>query len=249
MENFSLYSKEFEFLFEENLRQFSEKIIKTDDPALIRKQYCLFFPSCEANSKKDVEFLIYGQATNGWKPKFTVKLHKKDLVREAIEYSNTTDKGEYCPLDWVNKRWNEQSIHASFFWNVIYKLINQYYKYPDDSHDWCKHMIWSNLMKISPAKGGNPYGILWEFQFDGAKKLFLQELNEIHPKFVVILTNLDWAMDFLDDKSIFTMDSKGQGKFIQAKGYYKNYSKVIVTKRPFMGNSNQCVEEILNLIK
>ena len=249
METFSLFSEEYNSLFIRNYQQFSENIKKTNKNKLISKVYSLFFPSCGSKKKEDIQFIIYGQATNGWNPVFKVVHPSKHLLHAAIEYSNTTDPEEICPIEWVQKKWTEYKLYNSFFWNVTYKLINRYNKEEDESNVWVNHIVWSNLMKISPAEGGNPYGKEWDSQFQGAKSLFTKEIEEIRPKFVIILTNWDWANDFLADNPGFSFNIETRYKFIQAKGEYNSKTKILVTKRPRVGDNESCVTEILDLIK
>jgi hypothetical protein len=249
VETFSLFSDQYNKLFVENYQAYAENIKKNENNALINKKYSLFFPSCGSKDKKDILFMIYGQAANGWTPTFQVNNLRNGLLKEAIEYSNTTDKGENCPLDWINKRWSSLKLGRKFFFNVMYKLVNRYNDSGIDDENWCKNVVWSNLMKISPAAGGNPYGAEWTCQFEGAKKLFTKEIEEIKPKFVIILTNWDWAEDFLKNNTGFMVDEKTQGEFIQAIGKYRNVTQIIVTKRPRVGNNEQCVVEIIQLTK
>ena len=249
METFSLLSDNYNQQFVENYQAYAKNIINTGDNSLITKKYSLFFPSCGSRDKEEIDFLIYGQATNGWKPVFNVNHLTDRLLTESIEYSNTTDQGEFYPLDWVNQKWSEYKLYTSFFWNVTYKLINLYNGKHKDGIDWRTHLIWSNLMKISPAEGGNPLGQEWTCQFEGAKKLFTREIEEIRPKFLIILTNWDWACDFLKENSECDIHKENQGEFIQANGMYKESTQIIVTKRPAVGNNEQCVAEILQLIR
>lgn len=61
-------------------------------------------------------------------------------------------------------------------------------------------MIWSNLLKIAPFECGNPKGILWRAQM-GEKELsielFKKEIEEIQPKFAILMTNDYWAWEFM----------------------------------------------------
>jgi len=165
--NYSVFSKEYETLFEQNFLTFCKKVRKTHKPEYINKEYSLFFPSCGTDQKSEVDFIIYGQATNRWPIKFFVNddINSKSLTSKAKKFSNTKYETEENPLDWLNNEWDSETRkdgynpEPSFFWNVTYKLINKYYNDNINSRDWCKKMIWSNLMKIAPAEGKNPYGV------------------------------------------------------------------------------------------
>jgi len=249
METYSLFSEQYNKLFVENYKAFAKNIEKTENKDLIDKEYSLFFPSCGSKDRSNIQFMIYGQAMNGWEPKFKVNQLRDSLLEEAIDESNNTDEGEYCPLDWINKKWSSRKLYRKFFFNVMYKLVNRYNDTSIEDENWCKRVIWSNLMKISPAAGGNPYGEEWNCQLEGAKKLFTKEIEEIKPKFVIILTNWDWAEDFLQNNEGFRIYEKHQGEFIQADGMFQDSIRIIVTKRQHFGNNDQCVNEIIQLIK
>ncbi len=262
--NFSVFSKEYETLFEKNLSTFCEIIRKKNKAAFINKEYSLFFPSCGTDKKEEIEFIIYGMATNRWPVKFRVDSDKdfKSLTLKAKEYSNTMELDEDNPLDWLNNEWDKEKRkygydpERSFFWNVAYRLINQYYDYDIYSKDWCKKMIWSNLLKIAPAEGGNPYGALWEaqmskdqFHVEFSVELFKKEIQEMKPKFAILLTNKDYAWEFILGLG-FNENIFFENDFILADLSYNN-TRIIVTKRPrFRGMyDKECVKQILELIK
>jgi hypothetical protein len=226
------------------------------------KEYCLFYPSFGVlKNNIPIDFLIYGQAVNGWANDFSFGDKKDmDFVAKAIEFSNTINEGELSPLDWVNINWTnstklnakEQSriegyqVFRSFFWNVCYKLVSDYYGLDREKRCWCKHMVWSNLMKIAPKNSGNPN---WKDRIEqkaGCIELFKMELDELNPKFAILLTNYLWAEEFvkaLKCKSI-VQDADANIQFI---GQY-NETQVIVTKRPFMGKSEEWLKELLGVI-
>jgi hypothetical protein len=225
------------------------------------KKYCLFYPSFGVLNNKPIDFLIYGQAVNGWANDFSFgdKLDL-DFVAKAIEFSNTINEGELSPLDWVNINWTnstklkakEQSriagyqVFRSFFWNVCYKLVSDYYKLDREKGCWCKHMVWSNLMKIAPKDSGNPNDEEYYAQLKPCMELFKKELDELKPRFAILLANYSWAEEFvkaLKCKSI-VQDADAKIQFI---GQY-NETQVIVTKRPFRGNSEDWVKELLGVI-
>src|ERR1035437_1582136 len=249
MKNFSVFSKEYEILFKENYLSFCKNIVNRFDSYYLKREYGLFFPSCGSNIKEKIKFIIYGQAVRGrgWneQPHFKVTNIDKSLINSAKEYFNTSEKGEVNPLEWVENKWTEWQMYRSFFWNVCYKLINSYNNLPNDSLDWYNHLIWSNLMKISPAENGNPDDIEWEEQLKDSIKLFKQELLEVQPAYAILITNWDWAKDFLSSDCSIKMTTDRE--FVVAEGKFGK-TKIIVTKRPFIGNNEKCVKEILRLL-
>ena len=250
MKTFSVFSKEYEILFEKNLSTFCKNIEQGSDSYYLERDYGLFFPSCGSNNKEKIKFIIYGQAVGrGWNnlPHYSVGNIDKAIISSVKEYLNTPDKDETNPLEWVQNNWSKPGwgMSRSFFWNVCYKLINKYNDLPNDSPDWYNHLIWSNLMKIAPVESGNPDNIEWRAQLEKSILLFQQELEEVQPDYAILLTNWDWAKDFLStDYSIKMITDR---EFILAKGSLGK-TKVIVTKRPYPnGSSERCVNEILSL--
>ena len=118
MKNFNLLSQEYYAIFLESVNYFSDSIIRKNVNKYLQNEFSLFYPSFGASNLQKLDFVIYGQATNGWNPNFTPGKLKKDLISKAIEYSNTTGKNEVCPLDWVNKEWGKFRLFTSCFWNV-----------------------------------------------------------------------------------------------------------------------------------
>jgi len=223
----------------------SKNILATEDDALIEKQFSLFYPSLGKNYLDKRELLVFGQATNGWSPKWFVHEVQADsnkLVAESIDYSNE-DEGK-CPLEWVNEKWTEFNLSHSFFWNVTYKLVKAHYNKTDEN--WNNIIAWSNLMKIAPAYGGNPNPCEIEAQAENAANLFKQELDDLKPKNVLVITNLKtWARPILEKSKIEFQQIDGE--YAEAIGNY-NGSRVIVTKRPFIGGKHQLfVDEMTKL--
>ena len=259
MKDFCFLTAESDSLFKRNLEVFCENMKQKNQVS--QKEYCLFYPSFGSSKKEDIDFIIYGQAPKGWQPKFKIfeTIDIVDLVKEAREYSNTLDTVQDNPIDWININWSpktkksfsgkaviDYNAYRSFFWNVTYKLISDYKKLDRKKWDWSKHLVWSNLMKIAPAARTNPNNSEFNAQLEVSKELFLKEIEDINPRFVIFLTNWNWADEFVKDLGI--KESK-EGDWIQAQGIFKN-TKIIVTDRiQKKQNSENCVREILELIK
>lgn len=236
-----MLSKTYNTIFKNTLLSFAKNIQKTQDNSLISKRYSLFYPSLgkEYNAKR--QLLVIGQATNGWHPKWFVKdipTQIDSIVTDSIDYSSE-DNGR-CPLEWINEKWCADRLFRSFFWNVTYKIVKQKYNRTDT--DWNNIIAWSNLMKIAPSDYGNPDSKEQQAQLDNCAKLFRQELEDLKPKNVIIITNLEtWAEPILLLSKIKYEVKKGN--FIQAIGQYAN-TKIIITKRPFIGRHQPFVEEL-----
>ncbi|MEO8149888.1 MAG: hypothetical protein ABI723_19775 [Bacteroidia bacterium] len=269
--DYSVFSKDYDELFKTQIEEFSKNILKGKEK-YHKKKYDLFYPSCGNDKKMEIKFLIYGQATNSWKPEFNINDDAVKLTEEARRYSNTIDKEQENPLDWVNKNWKEWKM-SNFFWNVSYLLINtnnarrdkidnqemEDYSKPGswlNKSDWCKSMIWSNLAKITPTKmsneNSNPDNFEWECQREFSIKLFQQEIEVVQPKYIIMLTGYEtWATHYLKN---IKMNFPQNMKYVQAYGNYdKGASQIVVVKRArFEKNIEKwftTVNEILSVIK
>ena len=114
-----------------------------------------------------------------------------------------------------------------------------------------KEMVWSNLYKIAPEEG-NPNEKEQEYQLQKSIELVKLELNELKPKYCIVLTNKKW-WDPFGEKIIPHYNSKiklpkGDFSKIEYYGTYKN-TQIVVTKRPPFGNSDEYVQQIKDLIK
>lgn len=262
---YNTLSSDYDKLFIRNIEEFKKQAYKN-------RKYAVFYPSFGTPKGDKTEFLIYGQAVKGWGSVFnsSVELNKEQLLREAIDYSNDYyQERNHSPLDWVNVYWGKNyyrrfvttqaekefyppvsySLFRSFFWNVIYKLICRYYGLDENGLDWSKKLVWSNLYKIAPAERKNPNDeeCLWQekLSIDLVKK----EIEEIRPKFCIVLTNDSWWQPFRASlKTEMLSYAKLKSGIVESIERYKD-TKIIVTTRPFRGSSNKHVKEILELIK
>jgi hypothetical protein len=260
-ECYNKLSNEYDNLFQENIETFNKNCNSKEN------EYCVFYPSFGIDRDGICEFLIYGQAVNIWEPNFK-PIECKDsseLIKHAYKFSNSFYENEkHNPLDWVNVFWSKNTyknevgdskskeafyepmdyqVFRSFFWQVTYKTICEYLKLGYNSNDWTKKMVWSNLYKIAPANGGNPNNNEIEWQKEKSFELVKKEIDELKPKFIIVLTNDSWWEEFrkyLNSKSLPI-----KNEIITSVEKYNDFSKIIVTTRPFSGDSNNHVKAIL----
>lgn len=262
---FSCLSPDYNELFIKNIEEFKKQADKN-------RRYAVFYPSFGIPKDDKPEFLIYGQAVKGWGSVFnsSVELNKAQLLKEAIEYSNDYyQEKNHSPLDWVNVYWGKNSYRRfvttqaekefyppmsystfrSFFWNVSYKLICRYYGLDENGLDWSKKLVWSNLYKIAPAERKNPNDEECSWQEKISLELARKEIEEIKPKFCIVLTNDAWWQPFRISLKTEVSPLQNQKKgIVESVEKYKD-TKIIVTTRPFKGSSDNHVKQILELIK
>ena len=177
-------------------------------------------------------------------------------------------KLNHSPLDWVNVRWSNATFNSiiadedakafytdggnyrtfrSFFWKVTFKLTCDYYGLDRESWEWAKKIAWSNLYKIA-EDGSNPNYFLREQQLTTSAKLVRQEIEEIKPKYCIILTNYEWWQPF--QKLLGTTSlpfDKSLENIVSVEKYYD--TKLIVTTRPRFGSGENHVRQILTLLQ
>lgn len=228
-----------------------------------------FYPSLGIKPTMSCELLFYGQALNGWEAGFDVFDSVNDnKLNHSIATSNKYfGKLNHSPIDWVNVRWSNSTFdtvikdedakqfyengsnyrtYRSFFWNVTAKLTCDYHGLNRESWDWAKKIAWSNLYKIA-EDGKNPNNFLCEQQIVLSAELVRQEIEELKPKYCIILTNHEWWQPF--QKLIGTISipfDKSLDKIVSVEQYYE--TKLIVTTRPRFGSGESHVKQILSLL-
>lgn len=230
------------------------------------EKYCLFYPSFGIKKGEDCDFLIYGQALNGWGDTVINSEEDLDLNKIIFSFNNYLSERSHTPLDWVNVYWTKADYnehmddplleefygyedpyltYRSFFWNLTYKTVSSYYNFEkgyDFGWGWSKKIVWSNLYKIAPLKG-NPNDQLKKDQFEFNVELFRKEIEEINPKFCLVFTNQSWFEPFKEFLKLSNIYEK-ESTVITSVYRYKN-TKIIVTNRPFGGNSDFYSKEVL----
>jgi hypothetical protein len=253
-------STEYNQLYKENIIAFQSAM---NMMCYDQERYIDFYPSSGVEKNEHVEFLVYGQAVNGWGTCFKInEVITQEKVYQSMEYSNHMPQGVAdCPLDWVNVMWSNESYskiagneeleklysgnyraYSSFFWNVVYKSVIQYYSYQPDSSDWARKMIWSNLYKITPDKA-NPSDAHQLAQMPRSAMLVKKELEEIQPRFCLVLTGESWWKPFrkhLGSEMKHIFETSDELVSLEQFGT----TSIIVTRRPRSGDSGKFAQRI-----
>ncbi len=264
MHDLPKFSAKYDELYAQNIIEFQKRTLGS---GIQEGDYVDFYPSLGSKAIQETEFLILGQAVNGWGSGFSLnQTIDQAKVAESIASSNCFrgSKG-HSPLDWVNVQrtnsiYDEICIdeearafysgtyrtYRSFFWNVAYKLICDYYHIDRGSWEWSKKMVWSNLYKIAPHEA-NPNFEQQAFQQPIAAELIRQEIEELNPKFCIVLTNLAWWEPFQELLGTTTVSSDNLPPDIVSLEKYRN-TTIVVTTRPRFGNGEGHVKQILEVI-
>jgi hypothetical protein len=266
MKIYNQLSDEYNELYFQNVSKFIDSIRENNPEP---NYFVNFYPSFGIKKNEPCEFLIVGQAVNGWRSGCSTeeKLEAKSIVENAISASNSFfERDNHSPLDWVNIHWTKSLLashreddekanfyntgdyvaYRSFFWKVTYKLINDYYKRDRESWDWSKKIVWSNLYKIAP-EDSNPDEFQKNIQIDLSIKLLQKEIQELNPKYCIVITNKSWWEPF--KKSICDVEFEIDETLNEIEFHSKFMNThIIVTTRPFLGNGDLHVQQLLELI-
>jgi hypothetical protein len=196
-----------------------DKLLSDCLPALEQgTKYCAFAARKGHQWPGDVMFC--GRALNGWLDPFELEDLGTELARlrvaEAIIASSTRsicegdDKmledpacvGLDDPMHWVNHTRNISNrgyrkgsvATSSAYWRLIGKLLpelRQSNQMCDGLGCWATSVAWSNLYKLAPWAGGNPFGRLATAQFASCFEILVQELIALRPRCVVFLTEVN----------------------------------------------------------
>lgn len=154
-------------------------------------------------------------------------LDRGKRVEIIQETCSGTANDSTCPMAWVTNDWgatgykctvcghlfndkvnhctqcNQEAVEerydtkASAFWRTVKLLVETRGIADVSKPDWPSHLVWTDLYKVSPEKGGNPSSTLCTIQFEACKELFLYEIESWRPRCIVFFTGNDWAEPFL----------------------------------------------------
>lgn len=108
-----------------------------------------------------------------------------------------------CPMLWVTDWWGTDRAGSNYntaksaFWRVIRQIINELHIPCVNDQNWPSHLVWSNLYKIAPSKGGNPGSKLCDIQLQGCLELLQMEVTNYLPRRILFLTGINWARPFI----------------------------------------------------
>jgi hypothetical protein len=200
--------------------------------------------------------MVVGRAVNGWTKGIVPHQLSNDALcldyARSVYRSVTENMPGKCPMSWVTACWGateDYNTRQSAFWRVIRAVVGRLdiANVDDDANPWPSHLVWSNLYKIAPAKGGNPGGNLRQAQFEGCVKLFRWELEKYQPQRLLLLTGRAWADPFLHEAWQEGTLPQGQA-FVQAIGHVKcgpHAATCVIASHPQGKNETNWVNEVV----
>jgi len=146
-------------------------------------EVCLHWPMAEPTYNG--RFMAIGQALNGWMvERSSCQLWRPDYRQGAIDGARRTSE---IPTAWS---WMPRQPWGRPFWRLVRSAM-----------ELCdvelSQIAWSNLAKVAPAEGRNPWGSLLEYQIPIAGRLLRREVSELDPAVVLIVSGRSYAAPFL----------------------------------------------------
>ena len=170
----------------------------------------------------DGGLMVVGRALNGWAeiPSEDMASPEKARSRAAAFAADARGREGKCPMQWVLEPDEDyEPLRVSAFWRVIKQVALRVCDGASEN-DWPSHLIWSNLYKLGPAKGGNPTEAQMDAQFDGGcKDLLRLEIEAFSPSHLLFLTGWKgWAQPFLDLEGDHLAKPADGGAYVERSG-------------------------------
>ena len=193
------------------------------------------------------ELMVVGRAVNGWTDDTILpsQLAEPDECRRYSEVVKRNSSGDAndCPMKWVQDYWQNPkgyNTRRSAFWRVILEVMEGL-EIASENDPWSSYLVWSNLYKVAPAKGGNPGNRLCDRQLDGCILLFETELDIYQPSRLLLLAGWDWAGAFVTNYC----QMRHNAGFVEATGQREETS-IVVAKHPQRKREGEWVENVLD---
>lgn len=165
-------------------------------PRINPRQLALFWP--KVGARFDGGLMVVGRAVNGW-----IDLWDLDKSNEVGALAQVARRsGEAAvngdPLGWVLEQWRPATggynTAQSQFWQTTRRLVTSLE--PGSEADWPSRIVWTNLGKLAPWRGGNPGSRLLAIQRRQGPALLQAEVDELAPSRVVVFAGRWWFEPF-----------------------------------------------------
>ena len=166
----------------------------------------------------DGRLMVVGRAVNGWVTRFTAGAvadaeQRAEIRQRTVRRSNLADR---CPMSWVEDAWGRiaeegYNTRRSQFWKTIRGVLGNTGLYDISRTDWPSSVIWSNLYKVSLARGGNPTTKLMRLQKPICYRQLAAEVDLWQPQRILFLTGLNWCRSFLTELGAEPPQSRADG--------------------------------------
>lgn len=102
--------------------------------------------------------MVVGCAVNGWTEGITPSQHGRpdDIERHANPVQDSVNGNGNCPMGWVTEDWRigqGYNTKRSAFWRCIRRVVQGLSIADVENAGRSLYLVWSNLSKVSPARG------------------------------------------------------------------------------------------------
>lgn len=193
------------------IKEYSELVRKASDINIRAKEKDRVVVSRYLRGEKyensEKKLLVIGRAINGWSDGFIV-----DDAEALLDLWDKQEKGKcsyICDYRYSDKRKTKLSIEQARglewvksyiqngkslsrtentpFWSVVRLVTQAIHNNKLENGEWTKHIAWTNLAKLSPARGGNPNDKLWNEQLECARAILAIELEMLSPTHILVI--------------------------------------------------------------
>lgn len=213
-----------------------------------------FFPALKGNAYTG-ELMWVGRAVNGWgdgwKPRdLREPGNLNEIMQNLMQDGSSTDG---CPLQWIRDKWGDTvgdyNPARSAFWRCAKKVVTGLSTANVTRDDWPSALVWSNLYKIAPHKGGNPSSTQAAAQLAGCRQLLEAEIATFAPKRLVLATGANWAENFLDLPCFDIRTVARDNGYVERRGNLvvdgREIGTFVVASHPQGENETNWVREVM----
>lgn len=200
------------------------------------------------------DLMVVGRAVNGWDDAIWDKdelQDPKEMHPFVVQMRQKAESSAQCPMHWINEYWQRTdgnyNVAKSHFWQAI-KGVALGLGVAVSEDEWPSRIMWTNLYKVSPFDEGNPSTGLLELQREHCGDILRTEIGRWFPKRILMLTDIDWALWFLQKFGATRVQVEGF-KYVQWVGKMdiglKEPAVIVVTSRPEGKPREPFVSEIM----
>ncbi len=213
------------------------------------------YDGCKNVERSDFRMMLVGRAVNGWEKvgsctradfmnDITVKLDGTRFSDAIYEQNDRL---------YFNKKY---SLSGSAFWRTAKKVWVGLGGVAETR--WVDNIIWSNLYKVSPSRGGNPKDEMCDVQHLICKRLLKEEIEFYRPTHIFLIAGLNWVENSGDNSFIsnFKKFKKTGNENAVGVAFYEFIDgkriPVVIGRRPEYHNEAKYTEDILkafNMLK
>ena len=202
-------------------------------------QMSVFWPMC--GHQFDGDLFVIGKTANGC----DVNGNKQDFMQARVRRQiiakarKTFEREDVCPMLWLtdSKRYHWK---GSAFFRVMQRVSLQIDT--ERAENWSSWICYSNLLKVGlTEKNITPPVSLRKMQLPCNIRLLQQELEEISPRRVLVLTGTEWFRPFADKLGLKIRGYTGlvEGVAMQDERQW------VIAKHPMGKREDDLVDEVM----